>query len=137
MCALFANRRRGEKRTRSRAGGVQALFEGQFVRAEKTRSGANPKEPGLASLLRRVRRRGCGFSGDQWLERAKEGTASGSCALMTSAELPAGGRRFVEARAVPARAERGRLGMSRGCCYRCARSRACKLGGEVLRVANC
>jgi len=88
----FRERRRGEKGRAAELGAIQALFEGQFVRAEKLASGATQlgAAPGLASLLaaraaQRLRQFG---RRDQWLERAKEGDGKWRLArLMTSAEL--------------------------------------------------
>jgi HemY protein len=101
----FRERRRGEKGRAAELGAIQALFEGQFVRAEKLASGASKlgAAPGLASLLaaraaQRLREFG---RRDQWLERAKEGDGEWRLArLMTAAELLLDERRFVDARAV-------------------------------------
>src|SRR5205807_1941576 len=101
----FRERRRDEKGRAAALGAIQALFEGQFVRAEKLASGAAGlgATPGLASLLaaraaQRLRQFG---RRDQWLERAKEGDGEWRLArLMTAAELLLEERRFLEARAV-------------------------------------
>src|SRR5258707_7618810 len=73
----FRERRRDEKGRAAELGAIQALFEGQFVRAEKLASGATKlgTAPGLASLLaaraaqrlRQFRRR------DEWLAPAEGG----------------------------------------------------------------
>src|SRR5256886_12734123 len=98
-------RRRDEKGRAAALGAIQALFEGQFVRAEKLASGAAGlgATPGLASLLaaraaQRLRQFG---RRDQWLRRGEEGDGEWRLArLMTTAELLLGGRRLLEARTV-------------------------------------
>ena len=101
----FRERRREEKGFKALLKAIQALFEGQFARAEKLASGAHElgAVPGLASLLaaratqrlRELDRR------DRWLERAKAGDGDWRLArLMTTAELLLDERRFDEARSV-------------------------------------
>src|SRR5260221_13089294 len=101
----FRERRRDEKGRAAELGAIQALFEGQFVRAEKLASGATQlgAAPGLASLLaaraaQRLRQFG---RRDQWLGRGEERNGKWRLAgLLTSAELLLEERRFVEARAL-------------------------------------
>ena len=86
----FRERRRDEKGRAAALGAIQALFEGQFVRAEKLASGAAGlgATPGLASLLaaraaQRLRQFG---RRDQWLERAKEGDGEWRLARLMTAD---------------------------------------------------
>src|SRR2546423_939028 len=89
----FRERRRDEKGRAAALGAIQALFEGQFVRAEKLASGAAGlgATPGLASLLaaraaQRLRQFG---RRDQWLERANDAGGEWRLAcLMTAAGRP-------------------------------------------------
>src|SRR6267143_5677164 len=101
----FRERRRDEKGRAAEQGAIQALFEGQFGRAEKLASGATQlgAAPGLASLLAARAAQGLRQFGrrDQWLERAKEADGEWRLArLMTAAELLLEERRVLEARAV-------------------------------------
>lgn len=101
----FRERRRGEKGLKALLNAIQALFEGQFARAEKLASGAHQlgTAPDLASLLAaRATQRLREFDRrDQWLDRAKAGDGEWRLArLMTTAELLLDERRFDEARNV-------------------------------------
>src|SRR5258708_12959340 len=88
----FRERRRDEKGRAAELEAIQALFEGQFVRAEKLASGATQlgAAPGLASLvaaraarrLRQFGRRG------QWLQRAEEGDSEWRPAPLTTSAVP-------------------------------------------------
>ncbi|HEY6240029.1 MAG TPA: heme biosynthesis HemY N-terminal domain-containing protein [Burkholderiales bacterium] len=101
----FRERRRDEKGRTAALEAIRALFEGQFVKAEKLASKASDlgAVPGLASLLaaraaQKLREFG---RRDQWLDRAKESDGEWRLArLMTAAELLLEERRFAEARAV-------------------------------------
>jgi HemY protein len=101
----FRERRRNEKGLKTLLKAIQALFEGQFARAEKLASGAHGLGTArdLASLLAaRATQRLREFDRrDQWLERAKAGDGDWRLArLMTTAELLLDERRFDEARNV-------------------------------------
>jgi len=101
----FRVRRRDEKGLKNLLKAIQALFEGQFAKAEKLASGAHQlgTAPGLASLLAaRATQRLREFDRrDQWLERAKAGDGDWRLArLMITAELLLDERRFDEARDV-------------------------------------
>ena len=101
----FRERRRDEKGLKTLLKAIQALFEGQFAKAEKLASGVHElgTAPGVASLLAaRAAQRLREFDRrDQWLERAKAGDSDWrSARLMTAAELLLDERRFDEARKV-------------------------------------
>jgi HemY protein len=137
----FRERRRGEKGRAAELGAIQALFEGQFVRAEKLASGAGKlgTAPGLASLLaaraaQRLRQFG---RRDQWLERAKEGDGEWRLArLMTAAELLLDERRFVEARTVLRELNAGRPRHVAALLLSLRAEQGMANWEEVLRVAN-
>jgi HemY protein len=137
----FRERRRYEKGHAAALGAIQALFEGQFTRAEKLASGAVDRgaAPGLASLLaaraaQRLRQFG---RRDQWLERAKEGDGEGRVArLMTAAELLLEERRFVEARAVLGELNAGRPRNVAALLLSLRAEQGMANWDEVLRVAN-
>ena len=137
----FRERRRGEKGRAAELGAIQALFEGQFVRAEKLASGASKlgTAPGLASLLaaraaQRLRQFG---RRDQWLERAKEGDGEWRLArLMTAAELLLDERRFVEARTVLRELNAGRPRHVAALLLSLRAEQGMANWEEVLRVAN-
>ncbi len=101
----FRERRRDEKGQKALLKSIQALFEGQYAKAEKLASEAHELSaaPTLASLLaaratQRLREFG---RRDRWLERAAEGDDDWRPArLMTTAELLLDERRFDEARKV-------------------------------------
>lgn len=101
----FRERRRDEKGRTAALGAIRALYEGQFVKAEKLASEASDlgAAPGLANLLAaRAAQKLHEFGRrDQWLERAKGSDGEWRVArLMTAAELLLEERRFAEARAV-------------------------------------
>jgi HemY protein len=137
----FRERRRDAKGRAAELGAIQALFEGQFVRAEKLASGATKlgTAPGLASLLaaraaQRLRQFG---RRDQWLERAKEGDGEWRLArLMTAAELLLDERRFVEARAVLRELNAGRPRHVAALLLSLRAEQGMANWEEVLRVAN-
>jgi HemY protein len=137
----FRKRRRDEKGHAAALGAIQALFEGQFVRAEKLASGAAElgTAPGLASLLaaraaQRLREFG---RRDQWLERAKQGDGEWRLArLMTAAELLLEERRFVEARAVLRELTAGRPRYVAALLLSLRAEQGMANWEEVLRVAN-
>src|SRR5213596_4031787 len=137
----FRERRRAEKGRAAALGAIQALFEGQFVRAEKLASGAAElgAAPGLASLLaaraaQRLRQFG---RRDQWLERAKEGDGEWRLArLMTAAELLLAERRFLEARAVLREVNAGRPRHIAALLLSLRAEQGMANWDEVLRVAN-
>src|SRR6266699_532113 len=137
----FRERRRDEKGRAAALGAIQALFEGQFVRAEKLASGAAElgATPGLASLLaaraaQRLRQFG---RRDQWLERAKEGDGEWRLArLMTAAELLLDERRFLEARAVLRELNAGRPRHVAALLLSLRAEQGMANWDEVLRVAN-
>jgi len=137
----FRERRRDEKGHAAALGAIQALFEGQFVRAEKLASGAAElgTAPGLASLLAaRAAQRLRNFGRrDQWLERAKEGDGEWRLArLMTAAELLLEERRFVEARAVLRELTVGRPRHVAALLLSLRAEQGMANWEEVLRVAN-
>ena len=137
----FRERRRAEKGRAAALGAIQALFEGQFVRAEKLASGAAGlgATPGLASLLaaraaQRLRQFG---RRDQWLERAKEGDGEWRLArLMTAAELLLEERRFLEARAVLREVNAGRPRHVAALLLSLRAEQGMANWDEVLRLAN-
>ena len=137
----FRERRRDEKGRAAELGAIQALLEGQFLRAEKLASGATQlgAAPGLASLVaaraaQRLRQFG---RRDQWLERAKEADGEWRLArLMTSAELLLEERRFVEARAVLRELNAGRPRHVEGLLLSLRAEQGMANWEEVLRVAN-
>jgi hypothetical protein len=101
----FRERRRDEKGRKALLKSLQALFEGQFARAEKLASEAHElgAAPDLASLLAaRATQRLREFDRrDRWLQRAAQGDEDWRLArLMTTAELLLDERRFDEARKV-------------------------------------
>ena len=137
----FRERRRDEKGRAAELGAIQALFEGQFVRAEKLASGATQlgAAPGLASLVaaraaQRLRQFG---RRDQWLERAKEGDGEWRLArLMTAAELLLEERRFLEARAVLRELNAGRPRHVAALLLSLRAEQGMANWDEVLRLAN-
>src|SRR6266568_4159403 len=137
----FRERRRAEKGHAAALGAIQALFEGQFGRAEKLASGAAElgATPGLASLLaaraaQRLRQFG---RRDQWLERAKEGDGEWRLArLMTAAELLLEERRFLEARAVLRELNAGRPRHVAALLLSLRAEQGMANWDDVLRVAN-
>src|SRR3989441_6598021 len=137
----FRERRRDEKGRAAALGAIQALFEGQFVRAEKLASGAAElgTAPGLASLLaaraaQKLRQFG---RRDQWLERAKEGDGEWRLArLMTAAELLLEERRFLEARAVLRELNAGRPRHVAALLLSLRAEQGMANWDEVLRLAN-
>ena len=137
----FRERRRDEKGRAAALGAIRALFEGQFVRAEKLASGAAElgTAPGLASLLaaraaQKLRQFG---RRDQWLERAKEGDGEWRLArLMTAAELLLEERRFLEARAVLRELNAGRPRHVSALLLSLRAEQGMANWDEVLRLAN-
>src|SRR5882762_3310913 len=137
----FRERRRDEKGRAAALGAIQALYEGQFVRAEKLASGAAElgAAPGLASLLaaraaQKLRQFG---RRDQWLERAKEGDGEWRLArLMTAAELLLEERRFLEARAVLRELNAGRPRHVAALLLSLRAEQGMANWDEVLRLAN-
>src|SRR6266487_1011352 len=137
----FRERRRAEKGHAAALGAIQALFEGQFGRAEKLASGAAElgATPGLASLLaaraaQKLRQFG---RRDQWLERAKEGDGEWRLArLMTAAELLLEERRFLEAGAVLREVNAGRPRHVAALLLSLRAEQGMANWDEVLRVAN-
>src|SRR3977135_1998050 len=149
----FRERRRDEKGRAAALGAIQALFEGQFVRAEKLASGAAGlgATPGLASLLaarsapglavvlrapsaQRLRQFG---RRDQWLERAKQGDGEWRLArLMTAAELLLEERRFLEGRGVRRELSAGRPRYVAALLLSLRAEQGMANWDEVLRLAN-
>src|SRR6266705_1835981 len=110
----FRERRRDEKGRAAALGAIQALFEGQFVRAEKLASGAAGlgATPGLASLLAET----AAVRPARSVARAGEGRGRrmASRALDDCGGTPAGGKALPRSARRAARTERGPASARRG-----------------------